>query len=85
MDYSCNTKEFSMLDKFLPQETLNRPTVTRAVNNQSKAGTSNVNASANPSGTGAWPREVGVQCVFWNSGNGLSASQGISGLMTPSV
>ena len=29
------------------------------------------NKIAIPVGTGAWPREVGVQRVAWNDGNGL--------------
>lgn len=27
-----------------------------------------------PTGTGAWPREVGVHRVVWNNGNGLGAA-----------
>ncbi|KDR69360.1 hypothetical protein GALMADRAFT_256215 [Galerina marginata CBS 339.88] len=34
MDYNRNTKEYRMLDRFLPQESLDRPTATRASKSQ---------------------------------------------------
>ncbi|THU84354.1 hypothetical protein K435DRAFT_733265 [Dendrothele bispora CBS 962.96] len=67
LDYSRNIKEFRMLEKFLPQETQDRPTA--------RSGQKPKEAGKTTSGsTGAWPREVGVQRVTWNSGNGLGAS-----------
>ncbi|CAA7271073.1 unnamed protein product [Cyclocybe aegerita] len=67
MDYSRNAKEFRMLDHFLPQESLERPSV------RSK-GKGKKDNPAVPSGTGAWPQAVGIHRVVWNHGNGLAAS-----------
>ncbi|KAF8967306.1 hypothetical protein BDZ97DRAFT_1903428 [Flammula alnicola] len=69
MDYNRNTKEFRMLDRFLPQETLDRTTAMRAAKGKAKQ-----SDSVLPTGTGAWPREVGVHRVVWNNGNGLGPS-----------
>ncbi|KAK7463100.1 hypothetical protein VKT23_007685 [Stygiomarasmius scandens] len=67
LDYSRSLKEFRMLERFLPQETQDRPTA--------RSGQKTKEAGKTTSGsTGAWPREVGVQRVIWNSGNGLEAS-----------
>ncbi|KAK7051012.1 hypothetical protein VNI00_005124 [Paramarasmius palmivorus] len=83
MDYSRNLKEYRMLDRFLPQETQEKPT----------AGLEKAKAKKKPNGpngngqahTGAWPREVGIHVVRWNSSNGpanagLLASGTASGL-----
>ncbi|KAF8912236.1 hypothetical protein CPB84DRAFT_1841910 [Gymnopilus junonius] len=69
MDYSRNTKEYRMLDRFLPQESFDRPTATRA----SKGKKDKKDEPEYPSSTGAWPREVGVHRVVWNNGNGLAS------------
>ncbi|PPQ78436.1 hypothetical protein CVT25_011881 [Psilocybe cyanescens] len=69
MDYSRNTKEYRMLDHFLPQESIDRPTVTRASKGKAKQ-----DGRGFPPSTGAWPREVGVHRVAWNNGNGLASS-----------
>ncbi|KJA17904.1 hypothetical protein HYPSUDRAFT_145776 [Hypholoma sublateritium FD-334 SS-4] len=70
MDYNRKTKEFRMLDQFLPQETYDRTTATRIVKGKVKKRADIVI----PTGTGAWPREVGVHRVVWNNGNGLGAA-----------
>ncbi|KAF8163757.1 hypothetical protein B0H34DRAFT_650320 [Crassisporium funariophilum] len=66
MDYNRNKKEYRMLDRFLPQESLDRPAVSRVNKGKAKAN--------EPTSTGAWPREVGVHRVVWNNGNGLASS-----------
>ncbi|KAH9950220.1 hypothetical protein B0H21DRAFT_561975 [Amylocystis lapponica] len=58
LDYSRKLGEYRMLEQFLPKEMRDRPTASR-------------NKIALPVGTGAWPREVGVQRVVWNAANGL--------------
>ncbi|GBE81838.1 hypothetical protein SCP_0402120 [Sparassis crispa] len=58
LDYSRNTGEYRMLERFLPTEMQDRPTATRL-------------NKVVPVGTGAWPPEVGIHRVAWNSGNGL--------------
>ncbi|TFK46673.1 hypothetical protein OE88DRAFT_1648431 [Heliocybe sulcata] len=65
MDYSRKTGEYRMLENFLPQETQDRPSATRA-KKQGKT------VEIMPVGTGAWPAEVGVHRTAWNSGNGLA-------------
>ncbi|KAF9268824.1 hypothetical protein L218DRAFT_533061 [Marasmius fiardii PR-910] len=74
MDYNRNLKEFRMLDKFLSLETQEKPTfgIQKA---QTKAQSKLKAKSAPPQpdwNTGAWPQEVGIQVVTWNSSNGLS-------------
>ena len=75
MDYSRETGEFRMLERFLPQ-------VRPRMHPSGKAGKTTQkpavvapsgNASAAP-GTGAWPTQVGVHKVAWNCGNGLEAA-----------
>ncbi|OBZ65716.1 Transcription factor tau subunit sfc6 [Grifola frondosa] len=58
LDYSRNSGEYRMLERFLPKETQNRPAAIRA-------------NKVMPVGTGVWPQEVGVHRVVWNVGNGL--------------
>jgi transcription factor C subunit 6 len=90
MDYNRKTKEFRILDHFLPQviqsflkhtdqhslliscvqESFDRTTATRVAKGKVKKRSD----SAIPTGTGAWPREVGVHRVVWNNGNGLASS-----------
>ncbi|KDR73824.1 hypothetical protein GALMADRAFT_72049 [Galerina marginata CBS 339.88] len=72
MDYNRNTKEYRMLDRFLPQESLDRPTATRASKAKDKDKPDEP-PTPFPASTGAWPREVGVHRVAWNSGNGLAS------------
>ncbi|TFK36417.1 hypothetical protein BDQ12DRAFT_686864 [Crucibulum laeve] len=69
LDYSRKDKRFRMLERFLPQETQDRPTLTRAAKGKAKE-----DIETAPPSTGAWPREVGVHRVVWNSCNGLAAS-----------
>ncbi|KAJ3511591.1 hypothetical protein NLJ89_g4010 [Agrocybe chaxingu] len=64
MDYNRNTREFRMLDHFLPQK--GRRYVQK--------GKGKKDNEAVPSSTGAWPQAVGVHRVVWNDGNGLAAS-----------
>ncbi|KAK0439584.1 hypothetical protein EV421DRAFT_2010452 [Armillaria borealis] len=56
LDYSRKSKEYRMLERFLPQETVDR--------------------TKNPGSTsiGSWPRQVGIQRVVWNEGNGLASA-----------
>ncbi|PCH37809.1 hypothetical protein WOLCODRAFT_95877 [Wolfiporia cocos MD-104 SS10] len=61
LDYSRKDKEWRMLERFLPKESIDRPTASRS-------------NKIIPVGTGAWPREVGVQRVVWNQGNGLACA-----------
>ncbi|ESK88790.1 hypothetical protein Moror_17124 [Moniliophthora roreri MCA 2997] len=70
MDYSRNLKEYRMLDRFLPQETQEKPTAGPAKAKPKKK-PDVPSATAQPH-TGAWPREVGIHVVAWNSSNGLS-------------
>ncbi|KAJ3934834.1 MAG: hypothetical protein NXY57DRAFT_1053525 [Lentinula lateritia] len=68
LDYNRTTKEFRMLEQFLPKETQDRGAANNPNNVKLK------NAANDERGTGVWPREVGVQRVVWNSGNGLAAA-----------
>ncbi|KAG6848141.1 hypothetical protein H0H93_003035 [Arthromyces matolae] len=73
-----------MLERFLPQETQDHPSATAKAAGAPKS-TSNPTSEvfsigpdmkrikATSGGTGAWPRDVGVQRVTWNSCNGLAA------------
>ncbi|KAF9473862.1 hypothetical protein BDN70DRAFT_885457 [Pholiota conissans] len=70
MDYNRKTKEYRVLDHFLPQESFDRTTATRVAKGKVKKLTD----TAIPTGTGAWPREVGVHRVVWNNGNGLASA-----------
>ncbi|KAK7048195.1 pre-mRNA splicing factor [Favolaschia claudopus] len=72
LDYSRNTKEFRMLERFLPQEAQDRPTQTKAVRAEKAKGRDFTHMA--PTSAGAWPTEVGVQRVVWNCGNGIAAS-----------
>ncbi|KDQ50099.1 hypothetical protein JAAARDRAFT_142476 [Jaapia argillacea MUCL 33604] len=67
LDYSRKTKEFRMLDRFLPQETQDRASATRAKRKDSSV-------QITPVGTGAWSAEVSIQRVAWNSGNGMGCA-----------
>ncbi|KZT71332.1 hypothetical protein DAEQUDRAFT_707212 [Daedalea quercina L-15889] len=60
LDYSRKDNEWRMLEKFLPKEMSVKPNNAAARANRDT-----------PVGTGAWPAQVGVQRVMWNSGNGL--------------
>ncbi|KAF9462752.1 hypothetical protein BDZ94DRAFT_707255 [Collybia nuda] len=66
MDYSRNSGLFRMLEQFLPQETQDRPAAVRVKTNEAP--------KSNVVGTGAWPSQVGVHRVTWNSTNGLAAA-----------
>ncbi|KAF9053300.1 hypothetical protein BJ165DRAFT_1383711 [Panaeolus papilionaceus] len=68
MDYNRHTKEFRMLDHFLPQESVDRPSATRNGKDKGKG-----KDPYPPPSCGAWPPEVGVHRVVWNSGNGLAS------------
>ncbi|KAJ7695972.1 hypothetical protein B0H17DRAFT_1198295 [Mycena rosella] len=72
LDYSRKTKEFRMLERFFPLEAQDRPTQPRATRVE-KAKNKDTTYIA-PTGSGAWPKEVGVQRVVWNCGNGLASS-----------
>ncbi|KAF8075956.1 hypothetical protein FPV67DRAFT_1558547 [Lyophyllum atratum] len=61
LDYSRKSGVYRMLDRFLPQATKEKAPEKERI-------------KANAAGTGAWPREVGVHRVTWNSCNGLAAS-----------
>ncbi|KAJ7164647.1 hypothetical protein C8R43DRAFT_1095171 [Mycena crocata] len=75
LDYSRNSKEFRMLERFLPLATQERPTQTRAIKAEKAKKKEGAPATPAPAtGTGAWPKEVAVQRVVWNTGNGLAAS-----------
>lgn len=52
-----------------PQESADKNAATRQAKRKPKQG-----EPIHPSSTGAWPREVGVHCVVWNTGNGLASS-----------
>ncbi|KAF8630441.1 hypothetical protein AX17_005418 [Amanita inopinata Kibby_2008] len=69
MDYSRKTDEYRMLEHFLPQEMQER-----ASTSQSSGKKANKAKAAPAGGTGAWPQQVGVQRVAWNSGNGPASS-----------
>ncbi|RDB22994.1 Transcription factor tau subunit sfc6 [Hypsizygus marmoreus] len=68
LDYSRKTGVYRMLDRFLPQETQDRPAP------KSKSTKAKPTPAKTAVGTGAWPREVGVHRVTWNSSNGLAAA-----------
>ncbi|KAF9532755.1 hypothetical protein CPB83DRAFT_806345 [Crepidotus variabilis] len=72
MDYNRQTREYRMLDRFLPQEASERPSTAKAANSKQKA--TSLKSSVASTSSSAWPQQVGVHCVVWNSGNGLNAS-----------
>ncbi|KAL1741425.1 hypothetical protein HDZ31DRAFT_66944 [Schizophyllum fasciatum] len=72
LDYCRNTGEYRMLEHFFPQELQDRPTVSRLKKGGKKKPDGDNQKRTNPVGTGAWPPEVGVHKVAWNSGNGLA-------------
>ncbi|KAF8208730.1 hypothetical protein K438DRAFT_1573564 [Mycena galopus ATCC 62051] len=72
LDYNRNTKEFRMLERFFPLEAQDRPTQTKAIRAEKAKGRDSTYIA--PTSTGTWPKEIGVQRVVWNCGNGLGAS-----------
>jgi transcription factor C subunit 6 len=72
LDYNRSSKEFRMLERFLPQETLDKPATAKA-KAKPDAGSSELAASVPPA-TGVWPPSIGVHRVVWNNGNGLSGA-----------
>ncbi|KAJ8076390.1 hypothetical protein PM082_000813 [Marasmius tenuissimus] len=72
LDYNRNLKEYRMLERFLSVETSDKPTVgLQKAQSKAKAKSAPPQPDWN---TGAWPQEVGVQIVTWNSSNGLANS-----------
>ncbi|KAH8828172.1 hypothetical protein DL96DRAFT_1669346 [Flagelloscypha sp. PMI_526] len=55
--------EYRMLDRFLPQETPDRPTASKQTKKSQ-------NTQVEVVSTGVWSQEVGIQRVVWNQGNG---------------
>ncbi|KAG6809966.1 hypothetical protein H0H92_013879 [Tricholoma furcatifolium] len=78
LDYSRNTGVYRMLERFLPQETQDRPApkakAAKSKSTENSANKEQERIKAASAGTGAWPREVGVHRVVWNSCNGLASS-----------
>ncbi|KAJ7729652.1 hypothetical protein DFH07DRAFT_178308 [Mycena maculata] len=72
LDYSRKTQEFRMLERFFPLVAQDRPTQAKAIRAE-KAKNRDTTYVA-PTGTASWPKEIGVQRVVWNCGNGLAAS-----------
>ncbi|KIJ44255.1 hypothetical protein M422DRAFT_228294 [Sphaerobolus stellatus SS14] len=67
MDYNRKTKEYRMLDNFMPYEHQDRPAASRA------AGQKDKNAEpAFQSSTGAWSPEISITRVTWHSGSDLA-------------
>jgi len=64
-----------MLDQFLPQEIVDRPSAARnakvSENTDAERGPT---VPTRPISTGAWPQQVGVNCVVWNNGDGIASS-----------
>jgi transcription factor C subunit 6 len=54
------------------QEAQDRPTQAKALRTERAKNRDNTYVA--PTGTGAWPKEIGVQRVVWNCGNGFAAS-----------
>ncbi|KAJ7855930.1 hypothetical protein B0H14DRAFT_2753908 [Mycena olivaceomarginata] len=73
LDYSRKTKEFRMLERFFSSgtESQDRPTQGKAIREERAKRDSTYVA---PTSSGAWPKEIGVQRVVWNCGNGLAGS-----------
>ncbi|KAF9515709.1 hypothetical protein BS47DRAFT_1293515 [Hydnum rufescens UP504] len=67
MDYNRKTGQYRMLDNLLPIELKDRSSVTRNVKAKKAKGRQR-------DGSGAWPYEVGVHRVAWNSGAGIGCS-----------
>ncbi|KAG9226490.1 hypothetical protein CCMSSC00406_0005843 [Pleurotus cornucopiae] len=67
LDYSRKTGEYRMLECLLPKEMHIMP-VNEARNKKAKE------VDKTPVGIDAWPKEVGVHRVVWNSGNGFQAA-----------
>ncbi|KAF8495375.1 hypothetical protein JB92DRAFT_2993071 [Gautieria morchelliformis] len=64
VDYNRTSDEYRMLENFLPHEHRDRPTASRDTKKKKEA--------ALPVATGAWPPEVSVTRVTWQSGSGLA-------------
>ncbi|KAI0050874.1 hypothetical protein FA95DRAFT_1587504 [Auriscalpium vulgare] len=74
LDYSRSTQTYRMLDRFLPYETPDRTSAIARSKAKSKRLSADGEGDEPATGTGAWPTEVGVLRVAWNSGNGLAAA-----------
>ncbi|KAF9014294.1 hypothetical protein BDQ17DRAFT_1386722 [Cyathus striatus] len=84
MDYSRNTKEFRMLERFLPQvhllllspsphsKTMKKETTGRPT--ATRAAKTKKPVPMPLAGTGAWQPEVGVHRVVWNTTSGLAGA-----------
>ncbi|KAG8967024.1 hypothetical protein FRC03_010871 [Tulasnella sp. 419] len=79
MDYNRKTKEWRMLEHFYPTE-IAESRATKTINKTKKAKSGSqtqptTNQVSEVGGSGAWPPEVGVHCVAWNTSNGLTKCQ----------
>ncbi|KAF9450261.1 hypothetical protein P691DRAFT_774066 [Macrolepiota fuliginosa MF-IS2] len=73
MDFKRKSGEYRMLERYLPQETQERPAAA-AIKAKANAKSSKTEKTKTPVlGTGAWPQEVAVNKVTWNNGNGFGA------------
>jgi len=71
LDYSRKLKEFRMVENFLPKETFDKPTAARKkAQKAAETGRPGEKSGA----TGAWPKEVSVTRVTWDSGGGMSSA-----------
>jgi transcription factor C subunit 6 len=71
LDYSRKSGEYRMLDCFFPQI---RPPANKPGKEAKGPTVEPIGILTNVSSTGAWPTQVGVHRVSWNSGNGFSAA-----------
>jgi transcription factor C subunit 6 len=69
LDYSRKSGEYRMLERFLPYVRPSMHAGSKPVKQSEKK-----KDPGTPTGTGAWPSEVGVHRVAWNAGNGLNAA-----------
>ncbi|KAH7889341.1 hypothetical protein F5I97DRAFT_1993652 [Phlebopus sp. FC_14] len=71
LDYSRKSREFRMLEQFLPRETQDKSV---NVKGKAQARKDEAEATGLNVSTGVWSPEIGVHRVAWNSGNGLGGA-----------
>jgi len=70
LDYNRNSGVYRVLDQFLPTEIIERHGPVNSKTKREKK--KDTLADARPANSGAWPANISVTCVRWNSGGGLT-------------
>ncbi|KLO14191.1 hypothetical protein SCHPADRAFT_325445 [Schizopora paradoxa] len=67
LDYNRKSGVYRLLDKFLPTEV-----IERGLNSKPRGVKADIPVETRFANSGAWPANVSVTCVRWNSGGGLT-------------